>query len=584
MSSCNCCFYRRLLTSSLICGFLFIGGQSVFAQSSPRDQAGLRGSDSRQTQGPVASQAAARRIRQDDQSEREQPQGLTVESAFKPAFFCTPAVDRVQARRGQSIDFNFKLEPVRESVRVTVRPVALKQNETGALQADLESPPPAGVRINGAGEYDLIVGTETELSGRIKLPSNDSDFHSFGILVQDNGFISDNQGQAGDSTFGVKFVSQYILRCDVQVTNARGTDIQHLQLESADVVERGGVPSARIILYNPTESTVSFEMQSNLKRQGYIENQKGVKLFVRNNSNYDPPKRFETQIFPGTRLELVSDWPAAVFPGQYEMVSKITRNRKTVREFTTPLSVGDDAFPAQSAFAIEVATGVHANPSQIYLSRKRGAKRFIPLNLTNFSTESIQLEIEPTAETGELVDWLLVRPNVIDLKPGENRKAMVSLKSLSDKQSHRIASLKISEVGSRPDKSSFLPVAYQGTDPFVPTLATNQLRLDHELKGGCLVVDVRNQSDLPLPVDANVRFRNSNGNSVNVRDGYGKWLLPNAIRRLEFKIDASIAEGDFPAQLSFVDTQGQLIAQREYVLVIKKQIEQVADRANEIKK
>lgn len=575
-------FFNRLLFLSSL--FFCLGHDSVsMAQSSPRGQDRTSGSNNRQTQGPVASQPNSRG-RQKSKAEREQPQGLTVESAFKPAFFCTPAVNRIQARKGQTINFKFKLEPVRESVSVTVRPVALKQTESGALQADLESPPPAGMRINGAGEYDLIVGSETELSGRIKLPSNDSDFHSFGILVQDNGFVSNDRGLAGESTFGVKFVSQYILRCDVEVTNGRGTDIQNLQLESADIVELNGVPTARVVLYNPTESTVEFEMQSKLERAGYIENKTGVGLFVRNNSNYDPPKKFVTQIFPQTRLELVSGWPAAVFPGEYEMVSKIVRNRKTIRQFKTPLSIGADSFPAQSAFAAEVADGVHANPSQIYLSRKRGAKRFVPVNLTNFSTQSVRLQIEPTDDSGEPTSWLLVRPNVIELKPGENRKAMVSLKSLADKQSHRIASLKISEVGGNPDKITFLPVAFQGTDPFVPTLATNQLRIDTALNGGSLVVDVRNQSNLPLPIDAEVRFKNSNGNTVEIKGGYGKWLLPNAIRRLEFKVDAALAEGEFPVQLSFVDTQSKLLAQRDFVLKLEKEFEEVADKSDDIKK
>ena len=504
--------------------------------------------------------------------------GLTVETAFKPAFFCTPAVNRIEARKGQTINFEFALKPVREAVRVSVRPVALKQDETGALKADLESPPPAEIRLNGRGEYDLPLGEEIKLTGRIKLPNNDSDFHSFGILVQDNGYLADERGQSDESTYGVKFVSQYILRCDVKITNGRGTDIKKLQVESAELVEVNGVPSASVMVVNPTRSTIEFEMQAKLTRAGYIEAKKDVKLFSRINANDNPPQRFITRIFPETRLEMVAGWPDAVFPGDYEMTTKITRNRSTIVETSTPLTIGTDDFPAQSAFAAEVGRGLHAHPAQILLSRQRGAKRFIPLNLTNFSTEPVEVDLHAIDLEGQPVDWLLIRPEQVTLNPGENRKSMVSLKAISDRQNHRVAFIEFVDPTSNSSEHVKIPVAYQGSGPFVPKLATNVLRIDYEIEGGAFVVDSLNQSELPLPIDASIRFKSSNGNTQTARAGYGKWLLPGEQRRLEFKINSSIAEGELPVELTFVDVQGNILAQREFVLNVESQFEEVANQ------
>ena len=520
--------------------------------------------------------------RRDQQGEKTK--GLQVDAAFKPAFLCKPAVNKIQARKGQNIEFEFRLEPAREAVQVSVRPVVLRQFENGGLKADLESPPPPEIRLEGGGEYDLQLGSELILRGRIKLPDNDSDFHSFGILVRDNGYLSDKRTKAEESTFGVKFVSQYILRCDVTVTNGRGSDIKNLQVESTELIQRNGFPSAQVMLYNPTESTVEFEMQSRLLRPGYVESKKSVKLFSPINANDIPEEKYITRIFPQTRLKMVADWPDAVFPGPFEMETKITRKRKTFLVTKTPLEVGANDFPAQSTFATEIAQGVQVHPSQIYLSKQRGAKRFVPLNLTNFSTQDADLDISAVDSEGQMADWVLIRPQRLLMKPGEKRKAMVSLKAIKDQESHRIAYLQFSNSNSSSPEIRTLPIAFQGARKFEPILATNALRVDHEVEGGAFVVDVLNQSDLPLPIDAYVEFRSSNGNTQNVKSGYGKWLMPGAKRRLQFDVDVAVSEGDLPVSLTFLDTQKKVMAQRDFVLKIEKAFEEVAEIIGDIKK
>ena len=514
----------------------------------------------------------------------EKTNGLQVEAAFKPAFFCKPAVNKIEARKGQNIEFEFRLEPVREAVRVSVRPVVLRQFENGGLKADLESPPPPEVRLEGSGEYDLQLGSELVLRGRIKLPNNDSDFHSFGILVRDNGYLSDKRAKSDESTFGVKFVSQYILRCDVTITNGRGSDIKNLQIESAELLERNGLPTAQIMVYNPTDSTVEFEMQSRLLRPGYVESKRSVKLFSPINSNDIPEEKYTTRIFPKTRLKMVSDWPDAVFAGHCEMETKIMRKRKTFLVTNTPLEIGADDFPAQSTFAAEVANGVQVHPSQVYLSRQRGSKRFVPLSFTNFSTNDVDLGISVVTNEGDVAKWVLVRPERLSMRPGEKRKAMISLKALKDHESHRLAYVQFTDANSVSGEVKKLPVVFQGSRKFVPVIATNALRVDQEIEGGAFVVDVLNQSELPLPIDAYVEFKSSNGNNQNVKAGYGKWLMPGEKRRLQFDIDVAVSEGDLPVSLTFLDTQQKVMAQRDFVLKIEKAFEEVAEIIGQIKK
>jgi hypothetical protein len=94
-----------------------------------------------------------------------------------------------------------------------------------------------------------------------------------------------------------------------------------------------------------------------------------------------------------------------------------------------------------------------------------------------------------------------------------------------------------------------------------------------------------NQSELPLPIDASVQFKISNGSQQIVKAGYGQWLMPEAKRRLEFKIDASISEGDLPVKLTFVDAKGNLLAEREFTLnITKDDFEEVAELPGKIAK
>ena len=495
--------------------------------------------------------------------------GLQIEAAFKPAFFCKPAVQRIEARKGQTVNFEFRMEPVRENVSITVRPVALRQFVTGALRADLEGPPPAGMVLNGSRRYDLQIGEEAVLRGTVKVPANDSDFHSFGILVEDNGYLPDNNRRGVDEvTYGVKFVSQYILRCDINVTNGRGTDIEFLQIESSGLVERNGVPSAEVFIYNPSQSVIEFKLQSKLTRPGYVEGKKDVNLFAPVNSSKNEPEKYSTRIFPESRIKMVSDWPNAVFPGEFEMETKVLRDRKAIFVARSQLSIGDDSFPAQSTFAAQVSNGVHVHPAQLFLSQERGAKKFVPVHLTNFSTEEVTLVIQPIDKQGNRVDWLLVRPQQVTVKPGANRKALLSVKSLSDRENHRMAFLSIQNESAENNDGCTLPVAFKGTGRFSPTIATNSMRINNEVEGGAFVVDVMNQSELPVPVNATIQFDSSTGNKMTAQAGYGKWLLPGEQRRLNFQINTSVAEGKLPVSFVLTDSVQKLIAKRTFDLDI----------------
>jgi hypothetical protein len=271
---------------------------------------------------------------------------------------------------------------------------------------------------------------------------------------------------------------------------------------------------------------------------------------------------------------MVAGWPTAIFPGQFNMETKVTRKRKTIFTATTPVTIEADTFPAQSTFAAQVSPGVHVHPSQLFLSRQRGAKRFIPVNLSNLSDQEVTLDMAPVDAEGQIVDWLSVRPQQFSIKPGTSRKAMLSVTSRADQESHRFAYLNIIEVN--PDGSEHkqcnLPVAFQGSQPFQPVIATNSLRIDDKIEGGAFVVDVMNQSALPFPINATVKFKSATGNTLTSETGYGKWLLPSAQRRLEFKIDASIPEGDLPVSLTFTDAKDKLIAKREFVLDVQKPV------------
>ncbi len=103
------------------------------------------------------------------------------------------------------------------------------------------------------------------------VPRNKAKFHSFGLLVRDAGRTpSSKRRKLPDgktrTQAGVRFVTQYVLRCDIQVNNAPGDDFSNVEVKGVELASFDGLPTARVLLENPTDSVQLFQVRAEVWR------------------------------------------------------------------------------------------------------------------------------------------------------------------------------------------------------------------------------------------------------------------------------------------------------------------------------
>ena len=530
------------------------------------------------------------------QQDDNQPVPKSVKSAFRPAYTATPTVNRIEARRGQTVPFKFTIEPLLDNVKASLRPVALKQDLNGAIMADLESPPPEALRISGKSDIQLSNGESTLIEGSIRVPTNQSPFHSFGILIRDEPRAALDEKVDG-SRYGVDFVTQYILRCDVDVSNGRIDGAKQLLLESVEFVEFNGLPVARVVVANPTEMAVEFEMDCRFKTSKAGRGARFVKLVVPVQAGLNEPAKWQTRVLPNSRIEMMAPWPKSVFTGDKELEVRLRVKGRTLKTEVAKLRIERGQFPAQETFVIELAPRVTASPSQLALGAVKPLSRYSKMSIRNDSDQVVlaKLSMESTEQA-----WVSVAPAELQIQPGTKRNVVVKLVTLKNPELNRLSQLLIQTSNSDGQEigSQKLPVAFFGSgkselklqvaDPIVVAtdssqsivnvpmrkigLKTNQTpkpnsgRLSSVLTIG---LPVTNQSDFPVPLNLLLETRDFANNPIQRKSGFGKWILPGESRTLKFKLSQhSFPGGVVDGKIDFFGADSQLLISKKVTLQI----------------
>ncbi|NND98865.1 MAG: hypothetical protein HKN47_16225 [Pirellulaceae bacterium] len=513
---------------------------------------------------------------------------IDVKTGFRPAYTATPIVNRIEARRGQRIPFSFDITSHRDDVTALVRPVALRQDINGAFMADVDAPAPTAVKLLGKKQLKLEKDNPITVSGEILVPNNQSPFHSFGILIRDQG-KPPQRGPRDETRFGFNFVTQYILRCDVTVSNGRNDDIRKLEVTAAEFVQSRGVPVAIVTVTNPTASTIEFELQSRLLSDDWGQTKRYVGLTVPARSGLNAPERYVTRILPGATIQMEAHWPQAVFAGRYTLETRTTLKRRVYQTSVTQLQIGEDQFPAQETWVRQIAPSVHASPSQIAVGHDKPYRRMQAVTLMNHSKNDVLIELSLVNDQADDLAWAVVRPTQLSISPGGKRVVMVSLNRIDDRKRHRVGSLRLStkvqsdqtvtdQTADQNPHSASLPIAFFGSDDTTPQLelapmaATKALTESGEPSIN-LILPVTNQSTFPVPLSAVLSLRDVANNQVEIQAGFGKWLLPSETRDLVFHLGkASNLLSTIQGSVELLNTAQQTIYRQRFAMERKQPV------------
>ncbi|QDS87327.1 hypothetical protein EC9_15050 [Rosistilla ulvae] len=481
-------------------------------------------------------------------------QELKLRPNVKPAFHVTPMSHKLEASRGKQIPITFDIESVDRATVLQVRTVSLRQEQDGTILPDTDSPAPDNLQLLSPAEIKLAENEQTTIQCRLRVPTTSANFHSFGLLVTDLGRIVERRPiDAGDTQtrrVGIRFVTRYLLRVDVRVKGARGEDAAKLDIESVELIEDDGFAKARAWISNPTVSPLEFQVRAGLARAGSSAGRNTFALIMPNRETVESDERYDVRILPGARIRLEHRLPEAAFPGEHEMELAIITNRRTRKKEVFPVSVQTGDFPAQDAMLIQAARDVSVSPSQVELSMRRGGNRRVAVEIKNNSPKDVQVAIHPN-NADAFVDGLDVSPTDLKLRAGSKRKFLLTLNAheLSDQNSYTQLNVIVKSDSDEVVGDFSIPVALLARTEQTPQIQCAPLVWDGSTDPPAFVLPIRNTGQMHLPVQASLKMVDAFGRVVEMRAGYGRWLLPGEETRLQFRTKFAPPAGKYRYQV-----------------------------------
>ncbi len=423
---------------------------------------------------------------------------VKISDQIRPAFSIDPIVNRLTARRGKVLSVEFGITNEGVATTLEIRTVALTQDENGTIFPNEKIPAPQEFELLTPGIVSLGAEEMFIIKGRVRVPDTQSTFHTFGLLVRDAGQVKaqPNPEKPDGPRVGIRFVTQYLLRCDISVEGVRSENAAKLQIDGGELVEVNGIPVVRVFVVNPTEGPIEFGLRTQIRQSEESEDRPTFPLGMPVRSNLEPPEKYLGRILAGARVRLESPLNSPIFPGQYYLEASLLDDNRVLAKSGFPIVVAEGDYPAQGLATTQAAPGLLASPSQIELSLQRGGSRTEVLNFENTGSTAIEIEVLAEGFDGAPVTWAGVRPNKVTLAPGASRKVAVTLAASGDTNSHKYARLRVKSTptgGSTTDTTP-VTVAALGRSMSYPKLEAGDLTWDTEHGTPAFVIDVKNRA------------------------------------------------------------------------------------------
>ena len=478
---------------------------------------------------------------------------LAARGNARPSFQIKPLVHRFSARPGQRLKFSFDVQTLANPQSLRIRAVSLKQQLNGLAVADETGPAADAIQVAGPLQLDLKAQQTATIRGHVDVPRSPAPFHAFGILVTDLGrpFSSGKQPEGGnEAAIAVRFVTQYLLRVEVDIVGGRQENAKELRVEDASLVDLKGRPFVEVDVTNPAKSGVEFQLYCRLLGMDGAPRSPAFGLALPARATRPEPQRYESVVFGQTRVRLSAPVSEAVFPGDYQLeLEWLSRGRKCGKAIF-PVVVHEGDFAAQASEVAQIGQSVRVTPAQIELSSASGGIRRLPLRVANHSRESVHVHLTILNLDRTVADALVLQPGEFHLPAGRGRNVLVTAQPGSELERHRYGFVRVDvRAGEAAIETRELPFALLVAGPAEPVFETGTLHWDQRGEREGFVLPILNRGAVHLPLHGHLTVIDGSGKRIDIPAGYGRWVLPGQQDELRFPVRGHIAPGTYSVKV-----------------------------------
>lgn len=480
---------------------------------------------------------------------------VTLTQTVEPSFRIEPVVHRFSARRGEVIPFEFLIGSMGKEMEVSVTPVNLRQEESGIILHDSQSEPARAMRITSPRKFQLGPGRQSLIKGTITVPLVKSNYLSYGLLVREAGEQPDfNEAGDAPTRAGIRFVTQYVLRVDIETGLADVGSMRDLRFETGALVSDHGLPRILGRVSNPTD--YAFECFVTARVGDEVSRKTpSTRLGMQSRQTLDGEERYLVRIMPRSTLRLEAPLRHPLSPGEQSLRIALSSGRREVTAADFAINVKSTDFPAL-AQQRAVLGGVSVAPAQIEIGSVPSTNRTVGLKFQNTTDSPGKVEITPLTLSGEPLSQVRFSPSSFTLKPGRTKGVRAMLRHAdADTIQSGVAVVRWQREGGD-NAEQRLPLSILNAEPGPPSLEVSDIAWQALPEGDAFTVRVTNQSDAYCPITGQLAVGGPGRLRLALEAGYGRWLAPGETATLAFSPGVPVPAGDYGLILEIHHREG----------------------------
>jgi hypothetical protein len=482
------------------------------------------------------------------------PSSNTVRRSVEPSFNIEPIIHRFKGRRGEVIPFSFTIGSLGKEMQVSITPVELRQEENGVILNGVFEAANPNIRLTSPAEFDLRPGESKEIQGQVTIPIARTNFLSYGILVRDNGVMTDaNTDDVQTQTSArVKFITQYILRIDVDTGVQDTSDMKKLIVEQGQIICEDGNPQLLAYLTNPTESAIECDASALLTTAG-TENKNSVekfRLMLPCRRALEEKDRYLVRILAKSRVRLEAPIEMLLPPGERTLTIALSAQGRNFQETSFSQTIAAGQFPRMETKMAILGNDFSVQPAQIEVSSS--GNRSSTLHFHNASSEPRLVNLSLRDLQGNELPGLRLSHDRLEIKPGRSKNARLTIQGGSPVEA--LSGRLFVEFDGHGRKFE-LPVAAFPKNAAVKLLDISELEIATEKDSPIFTVPVKNPTEQYVPIHGTLQVVDIEGKQWLLKDGYGKWLAPGETQLLRFQPTAILNPGEYQLSLTIESTK-----------------------------
>ncbi len=473
-----------------------------------------------------------------------QPRSVTVRESFEPTFHIEPLVQRLSGRRGSVQPFEFNVEATNRDTEVDVALVTLRQEITGQVVHDEAKEQSGSIRLLNPGRTKLPRNMPLKIAGLVQVPQGDANFYSYGILVRDIGNAPaqapklDSNGKPITSA-GINFITQYVLRVDLEVEGARGDNASELSIEDAKLTTSKGLPKISVVIRNPSDTAFEYQVKSRLK-SSQSPTLKPIRMTMPIRAAMETEERYLGRVLPKSSVRMEEYVAEPLMTGQYQVEVDLLMQDRVVKQRTFTISADANDFPAQQALLSRAGEDLYAAPVYLEFSQLRGGQRRLTMEFSNTSDKPREMSLEAQTDRGTTMPGVSMAPSTFTLPPRGKRKVSITMHGKKDIQQaieYGYIIVKNKTADREFSESGRMPVALHFAATPDPQLEMETLYWFEGDKYGSFRTRVTNRGQFHAVLDAQLTIDSESGQRIQIPAGFGRWIMPGQEVDLEFRLE-----------------------------------------------